>query len=112
MARQGSKQGRLGSGGRTVRHLGRNPRLLGKDLVRGTRRDRGPALAGPDGFAQAQEELLLRVIALPASALIERDEIGFAPLCQGAPFQRALVGWMRGGRGGHGGAVASRSCAV
>src|SRR5262249_9042420 len=98
--------------GRALRHLGRGlsgrPGLLREDLVRGARRNLGPALGGADRLADALKEALLAVITLPAAGLVELDQVRPPALRQGTPFQRDLIECMLGMPVRHGEAVAGR----
>ena len=71
-------------------------RLSGWRVWLGPGSDHGPGLGGADGVAHAMEELLLRVIMLPAPAVVELDEMRAPALGEVAPFLRDLIERVRG----------------
>ena len=71
-------------------------RLSGWRVWLGPGSEHGPGVGGADGVAHAMEEPLLRVIVLPAPAVVELDEMGTPALCEVAPFLRDLSERVRG----------------
>src|SRR5215510_1131819 len=95
MRRQAGKPPRnrelVGSRCRAAGHLGGGAGLLREDFIRRARSDLDPPLGQPDRLAHAIDELFLAVIALPASAVVELDEVRAPTLGQGAPFLRDAI---------------------
>src|SRR6266545_6490449 len=89
-------------------HVGGGAGLRGKDFVRRTRGDIDPPLGQADGLAHAMEKLLLAVVALPATAVVELDEVRAPAFGEGAPFLRDAVKRIGVWPCRHGKAVASR----
>src|ERR1700676_1292239 len=97
-----------GSSCRATGGFGGEAGLLREDFVLRTRRDRGPALAQMDGLAHAIEELPLRVIVLPAPALIKFYKMCTPTLGKRAPLLRDRIECLCGRPCRHGKAVACR----